>query len=193
MAAKSPRAQVLRLAILNLLSAGPIHGYALRKHLNLSLGTVRTLSYGSLYPALRQLESEGLILATEEKPEPGHLRSRITYTLTEAGRAYLDSELSSTGPADWEDGAFALRFQMFSETDSVTKLSILRGRYSRMLERRDALEKWALAVVTQGDPYIQELIAHARNQVAGELDWLRTMIDREKSHEAASGVATTTT
>ncbi len=178
--ARTPRAQVLRLAILNLLSAGPIHGYALRKHLSNSLGPLRTLSYGSLYPALRKLEAEGLIASTEEEPEPGRLRRRITHAITAKGRQHLDSELSAAGPADWEDGAFDLRFQMFSGTNTATRLRILEGRQARMRERSAALEQWALAAAKQNDPYVGELIAHAREQVAGELAWLRAVIDRER-------------
>ena len=189
MASASPRAQVLRLAILNLLSAGPIHGYALRKRLSVALGPLRTLSYGSLYPALRKLETEGLISSTEEEPEPGHIRRRIIYAITEAGRIWLDSELSSAGPADWEDGAFDLRFQMFSGTDRATRLDILEGRYSRMLERRTALEQWAAAAAKQQDPYVGELVAHARSQVAGEIAWLSAMIDRERDHAGNGSTA----
>ena len=41
----------LELAVLGLLHESPLHGYELRKRLNLLLGWARLLSYGSLYPA----------------------------------------------------------------------------------------------------------------------------------------------
>ena len=40
-----------RVAVLGLLHDSPLHGYELRKRLNLLLGWTRLLSYGSLYPA----------------------------------------------------------------------------------------------------------------------------------------------
>src|SRR5688500_4151439 len=46
------RSQVLELAVLGLLHESPMHGYELRKRLNMLLGTLRAFSYGSLYPCL---------------------------------------------------------------------------------------------------------------------------------------------
>ena len=48
------RESIIELAVLGLLHEGPMHGYELRKRLNLMLGWGRVLSYGSLYPALRR-------------------------------------------------------------------------------------------------------------------------------------------
>ena len=46
------RGETLELAVLGLLHESPLHGYELRKRLNVVLGWSRVLSYGSLYPAL---------------------------------------------------------------------------------------------------------------------------------------------
>ncbi|HEY5517863.1 MAG TPA: PadR family transcriptional regulator, partial [Coriobacteriia bacterium] len=49
------RSDVLSMAILGLLHESPMHGYELRKRLNLLLGSFRAFSYGSLYPCLKSL------------------------------------------------------------------------------------------------------------------------------------------
>ena len=46
-----------------------MHGYELRKRLNLMLGWGRVLSYGSLYPALKKMLRGDLI---EESPRRHH-------------------------------------------------------------------------------------------------------------------------
>ena len=51
----------LELAVLGLLHDSPLHGYELRKRLNLLLGWTRLLSYGSLYPALKRMLRAGLV------------------------------------------------------------------------------------------------------------------------------------
>ena len=51
------RGGVLELAVLGLLQESPLHGYELRKRLNTLLGSLRALSYGSLYPALRDMQT----------------------------------------------------------------------------------------------------------------------------------------
>ncbi len=185
MPATTPRAQVLNLAILGYLNEGPQHGYALRKALNLSLGTFRTLSYGSLYPALRRLENAGLIESREDHSIPGSPRKRITYSISAKGRDYLDNELSSAGPGDWEDGTFDVRFSMFGSTDSATRLRILEGRYARMLERRDALALWADTAFRHADSYATELARHGLEQVNAEVAWLDNMIESERRIYAA--------
>ncbi len=54
------------MAVLGLLHESPMHGYELRKRLNLMLGWGRVLSYGSLYPTLKKMLRSRLI---EEKTE----------------------------------------------------------------------------------------------------------------------------
>ena len=54
-----------------------MHGYELRKRLNLMLGWGRVLSYGSLYPALKKMLRANLITevaATDDaaQPSPAH-------------------------------------------------------------------------------------------------------------------------
>src|SRR4051794_19512584 len=55
------RGETLELAVLGLLHENPMHGYELRKQLNVVLGWGRVLSYGSLYPALKKMLRSGWI------------------------------------------------------------------------------------------------------------------------------------
>ena len=95
MARKGARSE---MAVLGLLHESPLHGYELRKRLNLLLGWTRLLSYGSLYPALKRMLREGVIT---EVANPGtvSMRQRITYQIT-AGRPRDASPTRSptTGP-----------------------------------------------------------------------------------------------
>ena len=67
------RGETIELAVLGLLHEGPMHGYELRKRLNLMLGWGRVLSYGSLYPALKKMLRGNLI---EEVTRDARPRSR---------------------------------------------------------------------------------------------------------------------
>ncbi len=62
------RSDVLEPAILGLLHEAPMHGYELRKRLNLVLGSFRALSYGSLYPCLKSLVARGWITGPSPRP-----------------------------------------------------------------------------------------------------------------------------
>src|SRR5690625_7187458 len=77
-----------------------MHGYELRKHLNVTLGTIRTLSYGSLYPCLKALVAGGWIEQADTAAPPHALagrRARFVYRLTTAGKGRLAD--SKTGRA----------------------------------------------------------------------------------------------
>jgi DNA-binding PadR family transcriptional regulator len=95
---------VYELCILGELMDAPAHGYRLHKIVETSIGPVRRLSWGALYPTIRKLEAEGLI---EEDPGDGggaDRRGKRKYRVTGAGQArfldlmlehrYSDAELS---------------------------------------------------------------------------------------------------
>jgi DNA-binding PadR family transcriptional regulator len=73
----------VRAAALALLAEGPRNGYQLIQEIAERSGGVWQPSPGSVYPALQQLEDEGLIQA--ETPEGGRRR----YVLTAEGREYV--------------------------------------------------------------------------------------------------------
>jgi DNA-binding PadR family transcriptional regulator len=84
---RGPRAKRgdVRAAALALLSEGPMNGYQIIQEISERSGGVWRPSPGSVYPALQQLEDEGLIRA--EAAESG----RRAYVLTEEGSQYADS------------------------------------------------------------------------------------------------------
>src|SRR6185437_15834574 len=103
------RTGVLDLAVLGLLQESPMHGYELRKRLNAVLGAFRALSYGTLYPCLKDLVARGWIQPSNALAAPGpgsgpgttggsSARGRIVYELTADGKERLQDLLAETGP-----------------------------------------------------------------------------------------------
>ena len=127
----------LELAVLGLLHDSPLHGYELRKRLNLLLGWTRLLSYGSLYPALKRMLRAGLVTEVATDSPGVSRRQRIVYQITPAGTEYFAGKITDVGPSAWEDEDFNMRFAFFSRTDSEVRLRILEGRRSRLQERLD--------------------------------------------------------
>ncbi len=56
---------MLELAILGVLKEQPLHGYELKKRLTEALGPLSSVSFGSLYPALKRLAAAGALEAVE--------------------------------------------------------------------------------------------------------------------------------
>lgn len=93
----------LDLLILKVLSLGPMHGWAVGQRIEQVSNGILQVQQGSLYPALHKLEQQGWISA--EWGESEHKRRAKYYSLTDAGRAWLEREEKS-----WESlsGAIAL-------------------------------------------------------------------------------------
>ncbi|WP_370289327.1 PadR family transcriptional regulator [Nocardioides sp.] len=173
------RGDTIELAVLGLLREGPMHGYELRKRLNLMLGWGRLLSYGSLYPALKKMLRGNLI--EEVVPSgPVSRRQRIVYQLTELGASEFTRLMSEVGPAAWEDDNFDIRFRFFSSTDMEIRLRVLEGRRSRLQERLDRVQRELSMTQKEVDRYAAELQRHGVESVEREVRWLSELINAER-------------
>lgn len=81
------------MMILQSLRAGPMHGYALTKHIKNSSDNLLQIEEGSLYPALQRMLKEGWV-ESEAGISPNGRPVRL-YKLTEAGSRHLEREVSS--------------------------------------------------------------------------------------------------
>jgi len=172
----------LELAVLGLLQETPLHGYELRKRLNLLLGWTRLLSYGSLYPALKRMLRAGWITEVTASNAVSR-RQRIVYQITPAGIEFFTSEITEAGPAAWEDETFNMRFAFFSRTDATVRLRILEGRRSRLQERLDR----ARSLHGEDDRYVSELRRHSIESVEREVRWLTELIEAERANADRAG------
>jgi DNA-binding PadR family transcriptional regulator len=189
----SRRSALLELAILGLLHESPLHGYELRKRLNTVLGAFRALSYGTLYPCLRDLVDRGWI-AESTAPEnlpgsdgaigSGSRRARIVYEFTAEGKEHFQSLLAQSGPSAWEDDTFNVHFAFFARTDADVRLRILEGRRSRLEERLDSFRSAATQRRERLDLYTAELQRHGLESVEREVRWLSELIETERSTPA---------
>jgi len=193
----SKRGSVLELAVLGLLHQSPMHGYELRKRLSTTLGAFRAFSYGSLYPCLKSLVAQGLIVEDAAGDDAGApalsgKRARIVYRLTAEGKERLQNLLAEAGPAAWEDENFGVHFAFFGQTDADVRLRILEGRRSRLEERLENVRTSVSRAAGRLDSYTLELQQHGLESVEREVRWLNELISTERS-TASSTVSTATT
>ena len=85
----------LHMLILKTLALEPMHGYGIGVRLEQISRGVFHVNAGSLFPALRRLERDGLIVG-EWRTSENNRRAKY-YTLTAEGRAGLKREMR-----DWE-------------------------------------------------------------------------------------------
>ncbi len=127
----------VRAALLILLAEEPRNGYQLMQEIEQRSDGVWRPSPGSVYPALSQLEDEGLVQLDERD-------GRRTYTLTDAGRAYV-AERPEELNATWEemtdavDNDVAALFREMKQLGMAAMQIVHSGNVSHMTETRTQL------------------------------------------------------
>ena len=196
----SRRSALLELAILGLqyrVASSRLANCARGQHR--VLGAFRALSYGTLYPCLRDLVDRGWI-AESTSPEnvpgadgaigSGSRRARIVYEFTAEGKEHFQSLLAQSGPAAWEDDTFNVHFAFFARTDADVRLRILEGRRSRLEERLDSFRSAAAQRRERLDLYTAELQRHGLESVEREVRWLSELIETERSAPTSASTST---
>jgi DNA-binding PadR family transcriptional regulator len=184
---------MLEFAILGLLHQSPMHGYELRKQLAQVLGGLRSISYGSLYPALKRMHAAGLI-ATDE-PDPHALlpadappltgrRGKVVYRITAEGKERFAELLADSGPQSFDDDGFGVHLAFFSRTPAEIRMRILEGRRRAVEERRESLRSVLARAGEQIDRYTRELHQLGLDASEREVRWLNELIQQERAaHE----------
>ncbi len=75
-----------RFALLGMLTLQPMSGYDIRKNVDASIAHFWSESYGQIYPILKGLAKEGLVIPRTSRSAP---RNRQEYAITAQGRAAL--------------------------------------------------------------------------------------------------------
>jgi DNA-binding PadR family transcriptional regulator len=154
---RGPRAKRgdIRAGILALLAEQPRNGYQIMQELEQRSRGMWRPSPGSVYPALQQLEDEGLVQAREEGT------GRV-YQLTEQGRQYVAQHASEAAPWDWatsetDEDAFELMGQIRHIAGALWQISN-SGQPEQIAQARKVLSETrrALYAILSEDPEQEE-------------------------------------
>jgi DNA-binding PadR family transcriptional regulator len=158
-----------------------MHGYELRKRLTGLLGAFRAFSYGSLYPALRRMQADGLIV--EDAAPTGSTkvrRARRVYQLTAKGRQRFSELVADTGPANYTDDGFGVHLAFFNRTPAEARMRILEGRRRQVEERREGLREAITRASSSFDRYTKQLHQLGLESSEREVKWLNDLIAAER-------------
>jgi len=86
-------AGTMDLLILQTLTLGALHGYAIARHIERRSKDTLRVEQGSLYPALERLQAKGWVTSAWAKSPTGR-RARY-YTITASGRKRLGQKISA--------------------------------------------------------------------------------------------------
>jgi DNA-binding PadR family transcriptional regulator len=200
---------VIDLAILGVLMESDLHGYELKKRLREVLGPLSTVSFGSLYPALARLESQGAVNAVDAgsgplttMPMTGSFageaaafraarrkatrgpRNKKVYGITGEGRRQLAARIAD--PAD-DEKTFAVKLAFCRWCPPQDRLSLLQRRRDALAARLGERRTAAGATTERIDRYVRSLLEHDTERTANDIAWLDRLIDLETAEIAQQG------
>jgi DNA-binding PadR family transcriptional regulator len=180
-----------QLFVLGCLMERPVHGYMLRDYLSNILGPFRQISWGALYPLIRQLERDGLI-ALDMEGEAGQCnaeasgRQRKRYRITDAGRErFLAMMLEPDEYTVDTPELFLIKLIHFQFVSSEQQIAILQHylgylrmveNYTQMQQRRKESHQESSRDIDL--TYILRGISLRLNNVQAQLQWVEQEIAR---------------
>lgn len=166
---------MLELATLGLLQKEPLHGYKLKKQMELFMSGCISVNYGAIYPLLRRLEERQLI---QVFTEPGETNiNRKMYSITEQGRARWREKMLEHPQESWVNARsrFMIKFFFFSYLEPQERLKLLEHR---LITCKLQLENKELEIASD-DPYQLEAWHRYQWTITDEIQWLEQQILRE--------------
>lgn len=167
------------MMVLGFLAEGPLHGYELRRRMEGLHGYARTISDGTLYPAITRLTTAGLVTREAEPSRSG--APRQTVRLTDAGRARLVDSLREADGHDITDGSrfFVVLSFLSHLPDPEARDTVLRRRLAYLEQPAsffyDGDRPVRAAELT--DPYRRGVLLSARATSRAERAWIRELLD----------------
>ena len=207
---------MLELAILGLLQEQELHGYELKKRLGETLGPFSGASFGSLYPALRRLETAGAVKAVEARelaaasPRPvpmtgslgGELaayaarrraasspksgRTRKVYGITSRGQQLFEELLAASSQSSDDDRTFTLKLAFARFLAPEARLGLLERRRALLVERLAQAKSSVKTRRDRLDLYTRSLLEHTRATTEHDISWLDQLIEAE-AHSISDG------
>lgn len=178
---RARKSSIYELFVLGELMDEPHHGYQLREILSNLLGPFRQISWGVLYPLIRQLEREKLLVSDTEVEEGEHAstRQRKQYSITPAGQERFYALMSGQDDygADYRE-LFTVKLNNFDHLSRQQQLTILRHYQGHLQTENLYLQKGQqhasthLGIPDNQRAHILRVIAFRRSGLQGEIHWV---------------------
>jgi DNA-binding PadR family transcriptional regulator len=181
-----------KYAILGMLSVRPMSGYDIKKEIQESISNFWTESYGQIYPVLKSLVAEKLVVKSVQrgagKPD------RHVYSLTERGRKELQAWLAEGATPKVERNELLLKLFFGEEVEvgvNIRHVEQFRELQRELLEKYKWIEKEIKASNPADDPnvpYWLMTVRYGQHVRRALLDWCdETLVKLNKMARTAEG------
>lgn len=163
-----------RYTVLGVLTLGPRSGYDIKKFIEETTNYFWRESFGQIYPALKQLASEGRVSAEEAASTDGP--NRIVYSITETGRRELQAWLREPHESEVPRVELLLKLFFGPQVSPEVNLAHIARERDQVAESLAALEEIAAWLreersSTPGFPYYMLTVRQGILSYRARLEW----------------------
>lgn len=137
--------------LLGFLMKGSMTGYELKKRFSISFSFFSGVSYGSIYPALKKLEQEGLVSLKVEIQDGAP--NRKVYTITQSGKKSFMQALAAPYTIEKPRNAFLARLFFFSCLAPEERLAAATSHLESIQEVRKNIKTVGPQIKGRADRY----------------------------------------
>ena len=141
----------VQTVLLGFLNRFSMTGYELKKSFSLSFAYFSGLSYGSIYPALKRMESQGLISMQMEIQEG--TPNRKVYTITEQGKKFFIDSLSEPIQMERFRNTFIMKLFFMADLSKEQREAILDDYLNTIKEIQESLKLAHPEILLKADRY----------------------------------------
>jgi len=158
---------------------GPLHGHALRQMAHQDHTEMWSeVKVGSLYSALRQLTTEGLLVA-ERTEQMGRLPTRTVYAITAAGRRELERVRRAVLlDAELRPDPFDLALALSDQAPGQDLTDLVRRRRDSIRAQMGARAQLKAKAWPQLSEAEREVFHHYEHRYQAELSWHDQLLER---------------
>jgi len=141
----------IQYIILGFLMDKSMTGYDIRQKFALSFSFFSGISFGSIYPALKSMEKEGLITTRLEIQREAP--NKKICTITEKGKEAFLNHLRAPLPVDRYKNSFLMRMFFFGHLSPEEHLDFIHKYLDKLNETLANLVKFQEPIEKHADPY----------------------------------------
>lgn len=160
----------LKSVLLGFMRREDCTGYELKAAMDESVGFFFGASYGSIYPALKDLESRGMV-RVREVVQSGKPNKKI-YSITPEGEAYFRAQLKEKPAADSFRSEFLMQLFFGQNQDSDRLLRMLSEHRETQEVKLKMLKGIESSVKDVADPYEMMCLRYGVTAFEATLSWL---------------------
>jgi len=180
-----------KYVLLGLLSHNPMTGYDIKKSVATRMSYFWDLSYGQIYPTLRELETNGLITKQFEVNQKGP--NRKVYTITDAGTSELQAWLAKPAKKEVHKYEFLLKLifgdQAYPELN-LKHVEEFKARNQKILQTMNLFEQSIKPIINQSESYYYVYLTITLGKAISQasVEWADNALKMLKEHSAVGEV-----